>query len=137
MAEHKRPGVVTFVGVLLYIKTALAAIVAIGAWVAVGTSEAAAAGLTDSLLQQTAIAEGIAAVLLFAVAYYLMGGGKGARLYVAIVIGIRVVLTFWLMISNPGGGYLFTGLISAGVAIWVLWALYATEKADEYFEAIG
>jgi len=137
VVEHKRPGVVTFVGVVLYIKAALALIVAIGAWVAVGTPEAADAGLSDSVLKQTGVAEGIAAILLFIAAWYLMSGSKGARLFVAIVIGIRVVATFWLMIAQPSGGYLFTGMISAGIAIWILWALYSSDKAEEYFEAIG
>ncbi len=136
MAEHKRPGVVTFAGIVLYIKAALAAIVSIGALVAKGTSEAADAGLSDATLNQAAIVEGILAILLFAVAFNLMNGSKGARLYVSVVIGIRLVATFWVMLSGREG-YLFTGLLQAAFAIWILWALYAPEKAEEYFEATG
>jgi hypothetical protein len=135
--EIKRPGVVTFIGVLLYIKAALAAVGSIAAWVTVGSDAAASAGISDSALQQAGIAEAIAAVLLFIAAWYLMSGSNGARLVVAVVVGIRLVLIVWIMLTHHTGGYLFLGLISAGFAIFILWALYGDEKANEYFEAIG
>jgi len=133
----KRPGVITFIGVLLYIKAGLAAIGSIAAWVAVGSDAATQAGITDSALKQAGIAEAIAAVLLIFAAFYLMSGSNGARLVVAVVVGIRLMLLVWVMLIHHTGAYLYTGLISAGFALFILWALYGDDRSEAYFEATG
>jgi hypothetical protein len=137
MVAVKRPGVITFIGVLLYINAALAAIASIASFVARGTDEALALGLSDDSLLTSGIAEAIAAVLLVFAAWYLMSGASGARLVVAIVVGIRLALLVWVMLTHHVGGFLWTGLISAGFGLFILWALYGDDRSEKYFEATG
>ena len=137
MTIVKRPGVITFIGVLIYISAAMAAISSIAAFLGKGTAEAAALGLSDTSLVTAGIVEAIIAVLLVLTAYYLMSGSKGARLVVAIVMGIRLVAVVWIMLTHHVGGFLWSGLLSAAFALFVLWALYGDDRSEEYFEAIG
>lgn len=137
MTIVKRPGVITFIGVLIYISAAMAAIASIAAFLGKGTAEAAALGLSDTSLVTAGVVEAIIAVLMVLTAYYLMSGSKGARLVVAVVMGIRLVAVVWIMLTHHVGGFLWSGLLSAAFALFVLWALYGDDRSEEYFEAIG
>ena len=134
MAGAQRPGIITFIGVLLYIKAALAAVASIAAFVARGSNEAAQAGLSDDILLTAGITEGIAALLLLLVAMNLMGGSRGARFFVALVVGIRLALVVWVMLTHHTGGYLWNGIIATAFALFILWALYGDQRSEEYFE---
>ena len=130
----RRPGVVTFIGVILYIQAFLAAIVAI-----VGiafknrlddfTRERGQVS-GDGILAAS-IVEGIMAVILFAVASGLMQGSRGFRTFVAIVEGLRIASSLGFMIYHHSGAYVEAALVSILISVFVLWALYHG-KADEY-----
>ena len=84
----QRPGVVTFVGVVLYIKAVIA--VVIGLALLFDREREALQELTGrdaDFLVGTAIGELIVALLLFLVASAIMSGQKWARIAVAIVVG--------------------------------------------------
>lgn len=129
----KRPGVVTFVGVVLYIKAVVAAVIGIALLIDRGQLEDVTGRSSDELLW-TAIVELILAVLLFLVASAIMSGTNWARLAVAIVLGIRIAAAAWWMITHIGGPFQWNAVINIGIAIFVLWALYGNDKSNEYFE---
>ena len=131
---EKRPGVITFVGILLYIKAAAAAIVAIAAFVGKGTDRALAAGLSDNTMLTTGIVEAILAVLLVLVAMSLMSGSKGARLLIAIVMALRIAATTWVMVTHHDSGFVWTGIGTIAFAVFILWALYGDDRSEAYFE---
>ena len=90
-------------------------------------------GQTADELLIVALAEFVVAMLLFAAASGIMWGAPWARLFVAVVLGVRlVVATYWL-IAHTGGGIQWNAIISAGIAVLVLWALYGNEHSQRYF----
>ena len=130
-----RPGVLTFVGVVLYIKAALAAVVALALLIERNNDELLAVmGQTSDTIWYSAIGEVLAAVLLFLVASAIMNGAKWARLAVAIVLGLRLAFATYWMIVHIGGGLQWHAILSAGFAIFVLWALYGNKESEAYFE---
>jgi hypothetical protein len=131
----ERPGVVTFVGVLVLIKSGIALVTGTALLIARGTDQAASAGISDDSLMSGAIAEMIAALILYVVAWYLLKGRKGARLLVAIAVGIQLVATVFVMLDHGTGGYLYTGLISAAFSMFILWGLYGDDRSNDYFNA--
>ena len=131
----QRPGVVTFVGIVLYIQAAIAAI--IGVALLFDREREALQELTgreSDFLISTAIVELIIAVLLFLVASALMSGAKWARLLVAIVVGIRLAVVGYWLVTHLGGAFNWNAVIYAGFGIFVLWALYGNDKSEAYFE---
>ncbi len=78
-------------------------------------------------LECVVIGEVIAAILLFLVASAIMSGAKWARVAVAIVLGIRLAFATYWMIVHIGGGLQWNAIVSAGIAIFVLWALYGNK----------
>lgn len=134
----RRPGVVTFIGVILWIQAALAAVAALVVFIYRGNEDfQAATGQSADALLGVAIAEVIVAVLLAWVASAILRGSKGMRMAVGIVMGLRVAASLWIMITHHQGGFLYSGLANIGIALFVLWALFANEKSEEWFEATG
>ena len=132
---ESRPGVVTFVGVVLYIKAVLAVVVGIALIVEKDSSGLQSiTGQDADFLVATAIGEFIVAVLLFLVALAIMSGKKWARLVVAISMALRLGVSAYWMISHIGGGLQWNAILSTGIAIFVLWALYGNEHSEAYFE---
>lgn len=131
----ERPGVVTFVGVLVLIKSGIALVTGTALLLARGGDQAATAGISDNSLMTSAIVEMMAALVLYFVAWYLLKGRKGARLIVAIAVGIQLAVTVFVMLDHGTGGYLYTGLISAAFSLFILWALYGDDRSNEYFNA--
>ena len=107
-APTRRPGVVSFIGIILYVQAFLAAIAAISLLIwrndVLDFLEKEGSPVTSGSLNGTVIGEAIAAVLLFAVGNGIMRGSNGYRLF---------------------------------VGVFVLWALYANEESDRYFETNG
>jgi hypothetical protein len=131
----KRPGVITFIGIVLYIKAAIALVVGIALLVERNNSALLeATGRDGDYILGTAIGEFIAAALLFLVASAIMSGAKWARLATAIVVGLNMALVSWWMITHFGGGLQWRALLTIGLGIFVLWALYGNEQSDAYFE---
>jgi len=131
----RRPGVVTFVGVVLYIKAAIALVIGIALLVEKNNSALLeATGRDGDYILGTAIGEFIFAALLFLVASSIMSGAKWARLASAIVVGLRIAVASWWMITHVGGGLQWNALMSVGIGIFVLWALYGNDQSEAYFE---
>lgn len=131
-----RPGVVTFVGVILYLKAALAAVIGI-AFLVEKDSIQEFTGQDADFLTSTAVGEFIAAALLFLVAYMLMSGRNWARLAVAIVLTLRATISSYWLITHSGGGIHWNALLSVAIAVLLLGGLYWNEKSQEYFERTG
>lgn len=55
-----------------------------------------------------------------------------ARLFVAIVMGLRVVVAmYWLSISSANAEGWLTTIV---IALFALWALYGHAESERYFE---
>ena len=137
----RRPGVVTFIGVILYIQGFMAAIAAISLLIwrddVLDFLEKEGSPITGNALNGTVIGEAIAALLLIAVANGIMRGSSGYRLFVAIVQGLSMALAVYTLIAHHVGGYVYRSVFALFVGVFVLWALYGNEQSDEYFETNG
>jgi hypothetical protein len=136
MVAAKRPGVVTLVGIVVYINAAIAAVTATATFLNRNDSAwQSAYGQTDSELLVTAVIEGLFAILLFAVASGVMSGVKWARIAVAIVVGLRVAALTWYMLTHLGNGaFTWNTLVAMSIGLFVLWALYGKDESVTYYE---
>ena len=137
----QRPGVVTFIAVIMYVQAALAAIagVALIIWRndVLDWLEQEGAPLSNGGLTGTIIAEFIAAALLFLAAAGLMRGSSGWRRVIAIVQGIAMALAVYTLIAHHVGGYVYRSVFTLFVGVFVLWALYGNDQSDRYFDENG
>ena len=137
----RRPGVVSFIGVVMYIQGFLAAVAAVAMLIwrddVLDFLEKEGSPLSDGAFTGTIIGEAIAAVLLIIVANGIMRGSKGMRLLVAIVQCFAMALAIYGLIAHHVGGYVYRGVFSLFLGLFVLWALYGNEESDRYFEANG
>lgn len=130
----RRPGVVTLIGVLIYIQGAMAAVAAIATFAFSASSRVQnAVGLSTAGMVWSGVWEAIMAVLLLLVAGGIMQGSRGFRFLVTLVIGLRMVSAVALMMVYHTGGYLFNALIAVLLGLFVLWALYGYPPSDEFF----
>ncbi len=140
-APTRRPGVVTFIGVILYIQASLAAIAAISLLIwrndILDFLEKEGSPLADGAFTGTIIGEVIAAVLLFVVGNGIMRGSSGFRLFVAIAEGLAMALAVYTLVAHHVGGYMYRGVFTLFIGVFVLWALYGNEQSDRYFETNG
>ena len=131
-----RPGVVTLVGIVVYINAAIAAVNAVGTFL--NRNDAAwqsAYNASESELLTLAIIEGALAVLLFAVGSGVMAGVKWARLAVGVVVGLRLAALSWFMLTHLGNGaFTFSTVIALALGLFVLWALYGKDESEAYYE---
>jgi hypothetical protein len=136
-----RPGVITFIAVIMYIQAALAAIagVAILIWRndVLDWLEQEGAPLSSGGLTGTIISEFVAAALLFLAAAGLMRGSSGWRLVIAIVQGFAMALAVYTLIAHHVGGYVYRAVFTLFIGVFVLWALYGNEQSDRYFAEHG
>lgn len=133
----RRPGVVTFIGVILYIKAFLAAVAGASLIIFSGNSHVQEETSHNSeALLGYGIGEVIVAVVLLVVARGIMSGSRGFRLFVAIVEGLRMGMAVVAMLVYHTGGFLFWGIITLAFGFFVLWALYAAPGSDEYFSKV-
>jgi hypothetical protein len=132
----RRPGVVTFIGVIMIIQATMS--------VVSGIVLAALSGqqriIDETTLDRAGlITAGIVSLIIGAiillVALALLRGSKGARILVTIVQVIAVASAAWTMFTHHTGAFLFQGLITTAIAIFVLWALY-NERSEEYFDSL-
>jgi hypothetical protein len=137
----RRPGVVSFIGVILYIQGILAAVAAVSMLIwrndILDFLEEQGSPLSDATFTGSIIGEAIVAVLLIFVANGIMRGSKGMRLLVAIVQCISMGVAIYVLVAHHVGGYVYRGVFSLFVGVFVLWALYGNEESDRYFEANG
>ncbi len=129
-----RPGVVTLVGIVVYINAAIAAVDAVGTFL--NRNDAAwqsAYNASESELLTIAIIEGALAILLFAVGSGVMAGVKWARLAVGVVVGLR--LLSWFMLTHLGNrAFTFSTVIALALGLFVLWALYGKAESETHYE---
>ena len=130
----RRPGVVTFIGVILLIQGFLAAVAGVVV-LAFNSSDRiqAATNQTSSALLGTGIAELIVAVVYLAVGYGVLGGNRGARFLVVLAQAIGMGIATWLLLSHHAGGYTTRSLITLLIGTFVIWALYGHRESDEWF----
>lgn len=137
-ATTRRPGIVSFIGVVLYIQASLAAVAAVAMLIwrddILDFLEKEGSPLSNGAFTGTIIGEAIAALLLFAVANGIMRGSSGYRLFVAIVTGLNMALAVYVLIAHHVGGLVYRGVFTLFLGVFVLWALYGNEESDRYFE---
>ena len=134
--DKKRPGTVTFVGVLLAIGAVLNA--AIGIALIIEKDVEALQdifGVTDPNVRvTTGVVELIIAGLLALVAWAIFSGANWARWAVAIVLGVRVAVAGWWLITHLDGGIHWNAILSIAFAVFILWALFGNKESSDYFE---
>lgn len=130
----RRPGVVTFIGVIVVIQGVLAAVAGVVV-LAFNSSDRiqAATNQTTSALVGTGIAELVIAALYLAVGFGVLSGNRGARFLVVLVQGIGMALATWLLLTHHAGGYTTRSLITLLIGAFVIWALYGHRESDEWF----
>ncbi len=137
----RRPGVVTFIGVIMYIQAFLAAIAAVSLLIwrndILDFLEKEGSPLSDGAFTGTIIGEAIAALLLFFVANGIMRGSSGFRLFVAIAQGLAMALAVYTLVAHHVGGYVYRSVFTLFVGVFVLWALYGNDESDRFFETNG
>lgn len=130
-AAPERPGIVTFIGWIVLIKSAMAAVAAIFAFFGIFTDNT---GLSDAQLLTVGVVEALVAILLLWAGNSLMSGNKNARTFVGVVLGIRLVASAIVILTHHEAGYLSLSLLGGAIAVLALWALYAHDSSVEYFE---
>jgi len=137
----RRPGVVTFIGIILYIQGILAAVAAVSLLIwrndILDFLEKEGSPLADGTYTGTIIGEAVVAILLLLVGNGIMRGSNGYRLFVAIVQGISMALAVYVLVAHHVGGYVYRGVFSLFIGVFVLWALYGNDESDKYFETNG
>jgi hypothetical protein len=134
----RRPGVVTFVGVILLIQAFLALVEAIvllafrdnvqDFLVEYGET------VPDATMTGTAIGGLIAAVLLALSGFGILRGSRAWRLYTVLIVSGRMAFALYSMIIHPHGAYFTSGLVTLLVGFFVIWALYGHKESDEYYQ---
>lgn len=130
----KRPGVVTFIGVIIYISAFLSLVAGLIFLIFNGESTIQAqVGQGSDFLVWTGIVDLVIAAITFVVARGVMAGANWSRIFVVVVQAIRMAVAVASMVVLEDVFYaVFTLLIGA----FVVWALYGNERANEYFSEL-
>ncbi len=132
----RRPGVITFIGVIMIIQATMSVVSGIVLAALSGQQRIIDETTIDRAGLITAgIVSLIIGAIILLVALALLRGSKGARILVTIVQVIAVASAAWTMFTHHTGAFLFQGLITTAIAIFVLWALY-NERSEEYFNSL-
>jgi hypothetical protein len=132
--EVRRPGVVTFIGVIIYIQAVLNLVGAVALFLSRDDRSLNEIGISSDELLWGSIGMAAFAVLLFFVGAGILGGSRGARLFVAIVTGWNMAAAVWGMFYFHQAGFVVAGLVPILIGLFVLWALYGHERSEEFFE---
>ena len=139
LQQVRRPGVVTFVGVIILIQAFLAAVVAVVTLAfkdEVNDFLASQGGTqTDASITGSAIGAAIAALFLFLVGSGILRGSRGWRLFVVLVQAANMGYALYLMITHPHSAFITSGLVTLLIGVFVIWALYGHQASEEYFDA--
>ena len=132
MQRQERPAVVTLVAVLIYISAAFGLVTSAVYFLQRNDAAfSAQTGLDSTGAVVASIMELLISVLLLFVASGVMSGQKGARLLVAVVVGLRMALSMYWLVSGDGPGQ--GGLATIVVGLVVLWALYGHAESERFF----
>lgn len=131
----KRPGVVTLIGVIMLLQATFTLVGGV-VLLALNTQERilAETGLSSSQLVTSGVVSLVVGAVVGLVSLLLLAGSRVARGLVAAVQVLNVAFAAWVMFAHHTGAYLYQGLLTVGIALFVLWALF-NERADEYFES--
>jgi hypothetical protein len=129
----QRPGVITFIGVIMLIQAALNLVAGI-VMIALNSQQRIIdeTNLTSGELVTSGIISLVVGAIVGLVTLALLAGSRVARGLVAAVQVLLVISATWHMFFNHTGAWLFSGLLQVAIAVFVLWALY-NEKADAYY----
>jgi len=131
-----RPGVVTFIGVVIFIQALIDAVTAVVTWSRMSDALwLAGAGFAD---KDAALWNGILhaafAVILFVLWAKLRAGGRGARGLITFVWAIRLIVGVGMMVWYPFAEARFHhGVAAVLIGWWVIWALNSNDKAQDFF----
>jgi hypothetical protein len=135
----RRPGVVTFIGVILYIQAFLALVAAVVMFAfkdrVADVISSNGVTLESSSITAGAFGELVVGVLLFFVASGLMRGSRGWRVFVAVVEGIRMASALFLGLWYHNSSFDESALATILIGVFVLWALYGHDASEAYFES--
>jgi hypothetical protein len=131
--QVRRPGVVTFIGVVIFIQAFMNLVAAVVLFLSRDDRTLNEIGISSDELLWASIVAAVVAVLMFLVGMGIMGGSRGARLVVAIVTAVSMGSAIWMMIYFHNAGFVVVGLVPVLIGVFVLWALYGHERSEEYF----
>jgi hypothetical protein len=130
----ERPGIVTLVGVVMYLQAALAAVT--GA-IVIATRDSAsfqdATGNSANQLLTVGITEVVFAFIIGLLAFGIMNGNRLARALVGIAMVLRIGFSGYVAFTNHAAGVLTQTVVTIAVALFVLWALYWNNRSAEFF----
>jgi hypothetical protein len=130
----RRPGIVTFIGVIIVVQGFLAAVAGVVVLAFNGSDRIqAASNQTSSALVGTGIAELVIGALYLAVGFGVLNGNRGSRFLVVLAQGIGMALATWLLLTHHAGGYSTRSLITLLIGTFVIWALYGHRESEEWF----
>ena len=137
-APAQRPGVITFISVIMYIQAVLALVAGISLIIwrndVLDWLEQEGAPLTDGALTGTIIGEFVVAVLLFLAAGGLMRGASGWRMFVTVIQSIAMAFAVYTLIAHHVGGLVYRSVWVLFIGAFVLWALWGYDPSARYFE---
>jgi succinate dehydrogenase/fumarate reductase cytochrome b subunit len=132
----RRPGVVTFIGVIVTIQGFLALVAGVAVILFRDDGDIQqATNQSSSALLGAGIGELIVAALLLAIGFGILNGSRVSRFVVALGQGISMALATWLLLTHHTGGYTSRSLITLLIGVFVIWALYGNDESEAYFEA--
>lgn len=137
--EERRPGVVTFVAILLYIQAAMALFAGVFSYLQRGNAEVQAGlGLEEDQFVWLLVVELVIAVILLIVAGGIMNGARWARMLVTIGMGFRLVqAALFATLGGLGGSSLIAAVLYAIIPLLVLWAVWGHEKGEAWFHQMS
>ncbi len=131
MSDRKIPLGISIITIIMYIQ----AIFGIAAGVFLILDKTALAhefsGISESTLLYYGILAIVGAVITGLLAMGLRSASNGVRLFIAVVMVFHVGFGIWGLIALPGAR--MTGLMQALLALVVLYFLYGSEDANEFF----
>ena len=135
----RRPGIVTFVGVILLIQAFLALVEGIVLLAFRDNVQDFLAEygetVSDATMTGTAIGGLIGAILLALAGFGILGGSRVWRFLTVLVVSLRMAFALYAMIIHPHGAYFTSGLVTLLIGFFVIWALYGHKESDEYYQA--
>ena len=137
--EDRRPGVVTFVAILLYIQAAMAMFAGVFGFIGRDDPEVQASlGLTSDQFIWLLVIELAIALMLLVIATGIMNGARWARLLLTIGMGLRLVqAALFATLGGEGGAGILAAVLYAVIPLLVLWAVWGHEKGEAYFHQLS
>ena len=130
MADRKVPLGISVITILMIIGAIID--IAAGVFMLIEkTDVAATAEVAESTITYTAIAAIVMGVIIGLLALGLRSASNGVRILIAIVMVVRIAFAIWALIALPGSR--FEGVVTAIVAVVVLYFLYGSEDSKAFF----